>query len=167
MIDNEIGNFFPPAVKSIGYVFMLIGILLLFVSPIIGLVMALAGTIVAFLKSGVQIDKTSNRVRDYSGLFNFKTGSWETMDGFSDIAVLRKRISTTAFSRANRPATTSDEVVFDICLMDNSHRRKRVIERLTDMDAASTRASQLGEMLQFNYGPYNPEISAATQARRK
>ena len=167
MIDNEIDNFFPPAVKSIGYVSMFFGMLFLFASPLIGLGMALGGTVVAFLKSGVQIDKESKRVRDYTGLFHFKMGTWEPMDGFSDITVLRKRITTTAFSRANRPTTTSDEEVFDICLTDKSHRRKRIIQRLENADVASRRAEELGEILQVKYGPYNPEISAATRARRK
>lgn len=167
MIDNEIGSYFPPAVRSFGYILLVVGILGVVINPVLGLILAAVGLAVALLKTGVQIDGHSKKMKAYTGFFNLKFGSWESMDGLTDIGVLRKRITTTAFSRANRPATTSDDTVFDVCLMDSAHRTKRVVQRLADADNATQQAKQLSEQLGLTYATYSPEISAATRARRK
>ena len=167
MIDNRISKYFPPALRSIGYLFMGIGVAMAFGSPITGIALALAGAAISFTVSGVQIDPDRGRIRDYTGLFMIKLGKWAPLDGYSDIAVLRKRIKTAAYSRANLSTTTSDEVAFDICLLDKTHRKKRVIERHLNADAAEERAKALARTLGSKYGQYNPEISAATRARRR
>jgi hypothetical protein len=167
MIINEIGKLFPPAVTTVGYVLLILGVLFTLVNPLLGNGLVLIGIFVAFAKKGVEIDPDSRRLRNYTGLFNIKIGEWESMEDFSDIAVLRKRITTTAFSRANRPATTSDDLVHDVCLLDKTHRRKRVIQRLIHEKASIESAIQLAKTLGLTYGAYNPEMSAETRAKRR
>lgn len=167
MISNEIGRYFPPAAIVAAYIILILGMLSLFVSPLVGLGMVLIGAAVAFAKKGVEVDPNMKRLRDYTGLFSVKFGSWESMEQYSDTAVLRKRITTTAFSRANRPATTSDDVVYDVCLLDRTHRNKRIVKRLSDEAQAAKSAEQLAQTLGLNYGVYNPEISAETLAKRR
>jgi hypothetical protein len=166
MIDNKIGKFFPPAVNAVGYIVLVLGVFSILADPFIGIAVALMGAFVAFAQAGVEIDPNSKQLRAYTSLFSIKKGSWESMEPYSDITVLRKRITTTAFSRANRPATTSDDVVYDVCLLDRTHRSKRIIKRLLDEETATKSAAQLAETLGLNYGAYNPEISAATRAKR-
>ena len=167
MIDNKIGKFFPPAVTVVGYIVLVLGVLSILANPLIGIAVALIGAFVAFAQAGVEIDPNSKQLREYTSLFNIKIGSWESMEPYSDMAVLRKRITTTAFSRANRPATTSDDVVFDVCLLDRTHRSKKIVKRLKDEETATQSAAQLAETLGLNYGAYNPEISAETRAKRR
>ena len=102
----------------------------------------------------------------YSGLFGLRMGSWQSLEGFTDIAVLRKRITTTAFSRSTRSGTTSDDVVFDVCLMDSSHRSKQIVDRSSDEALSIQKAKHLAKTLGLNYGAYNPEISASTRAKK-
>lgn len=167
MIDNRIGKFFPPAIRTIGYVFLVVGILLMLDNPLLGLALALLGTTIVFIKSGIQIDPENKRLKEYTGLFGLKIGKWKGMEEFTDVSILQKRIVSTAISRANRPATTSDEIVYDVCLLNKSHRKLQVVHRLTDKNKSIEEASQLAKVLNLKYGPYNPEISAATRARRR
>lgn len=167
MIDNKLGKFFPPVTVVIGYVFLAIGLLLIIGSPFLGIGLALIGTFGAFAKAGVQINANERMFREYTDLFGLKTGKWQSMDGFTDLAVLKKRITTTAHSRTNQSATTSSDEYFDVCLLDKSHRRKQIINRFTEMDMAVHNAQELATKLNLNYGLYNPEISAATKARRR
>jgi hypothetical protein len=167
MINNEFGKFFPPAAVAIGYIFLLVGLLSTLGNPFIGMALAAIGSIGAFARVGVQIKPDERVFRAYTALFGIATGKWQSMDGFSDIAVLKKRISTTAYSRSDRAATTSAEDYLDVCLLDKSHRKKQVINRCTDMDTAIRNAQELAERLNLNYGAYNPDLSAATIARRR
>jgi hypothetical protein len=166
MIDNEIGKFFPPAATFAGYIFMVLGVLFMFTNPPVGIVGALVGVFAGFARSGAQIDSKSRRFREYTGLFGIKVGKWEAMDGFASVSVVRNRVTTTAFSRANRSATTSDDLFYDVCLLDKTHRNKRVVQRLTDETISVDGATKLAEVLGLEYVPYNPEISEATRARR-
>lgn len=167
MIDNSISNFFPPAVRTVGYVILIAGILLILANPIIGIAITLIGTFVSFAKKGVQIDIGSKRFRDYTGLFGLAYGRWESLEGFTDISVLRKRISTTAYSRSNRSASTSSGIYYDVCLLDKTHRTKRIINRLTNEEESIKNAKELSAILEVDYAAYNPQISAATKARRR
>lgn len=167
MIDNRIGKFFPPAIRTIGYISLVVGILLTLDTPLIGLGLALLGTTIVFLKSGVQIDPEKKRLKEYTGLFGLKIGKWKGMEEFTDISILQKRIVSTAISRANRPATTSDEIVYDVCLLNKTHRKQQVVHRLTDKNESIEVACQLAKVLDLKHGPYNPEISAATRDRRR
>lgn len=167
MIDNELGKFFPPATVVVGYIFLVVGLLLTLGNPFIGIGLAAIGTFGAFAKNGIQIKPDEKVFREYTALFGVTIGKWQSIDGFTDIAVLKKRITTTAYSRANRPATTSAEDYLDVCLLDETHRKKQVISRWTSMNLATRNAKELAHKLNLNYGSYNPEISAATRARRR
>ena len=167
MIDNIFGKFFPPSVVVVGYIFLVAGVLFILENTFIGIGLAVIGTFGAFAKTGVQIDPAKQLFREHTALFSLKFGNWQSLEGYTDVAVLKKSISTRAYSRSNRSATTSSEKYLDVCLLDKSHRKKQTISRWTDKEMAIADAKKLTERLTLNYSRYNPEISTESRAKRR
>jgi hypothetical protein len=57
--------------------------------------------------------------------------------------------------------------VYDITLLDKTHRKKLVIKRMKDKDKTLAEAEVLAQQLGVEYANYNPQISQATRERRR
>ena len=167
IIDKGVGKFFPPATVFVGYAFLAGGIVLFLGNPLIGGGMALIGSFGAFGRSGFQINPEKRVFREYTALFGLRIETWKSLEGFSDVSVLRKKITTKAFSRTNRSATTSSGTFYEVHLLDSTHLNKHLIIRWTDDELAARDAQQLAATLGFKYGAYDPQISARSKARRR
>ncbi len=167
MIDNDLGKAFPPAAVVIGYIFVATGLFIAFGNPVLGIGLAAVGAFGAFARTGVQIQPEKKTYREYTALFGVAVGGWKPMEDFADVAVLKKTLTTTAYSRANRPVTTGSNDFFDVCMLDPTHRQKQVIKRLTDKDLAVKEARSLANLLNLRYGPYDPQLSATSKAKRR
>jgi len=62
--------------------------------------------------------------------------------------------------------TTSSEIYFDLFILTKSHRKKIRIGRHESKEEAFNDARVLAEKLGMQIVDYNPEVSAATKARR-
>jgi hypothetical protein len=161
IINNKLGKAFPPAMAFAGYTFIGIGLFFIIEVSLIGIIIAVIGGIMGFTTTGMLIDPANNKYKNYTSLFGIRFGSWQSFADYPYIAILRSHISTTAFSKANRPATTSKETYYDICLLKEKHLQKLMIKRCRKEEEAIAEVKLLVEKLDKKLTAYKPEISRA------
>lgn len=167
MINNKIAKIFPPGLVGLGYVIGVAGIItILQQSPISILLIALAIFMTTSTK-GILLDPDKKRFKEYQQIFGVKFGSWESMDEFPDIVILKKNLSskvTTYFTASE--GIISESTVFDICLANKSHHKKIEAARIKNLEKAKELANEYAAKLNKEVKPYNPVISARSRARR-
>lgn len=167
ILSHSFGKSFPSSFVFTGYVFILVGIIIVFNNPIIGVITAMIGTFIGFTTSGIQIDLERKNYKKYDSLFGFKRGKWESMQAYKSITLLKYKEESATLSRSNRRALTSSDIFFDICLLNENHRKKLPIKRLKNKEEAIEDLNKLSELLDFSISEYKPQISPKSSARRK
>jgi surface polysaccharide O-acyltransferase-like enzyme len=147
---------FPPAARTAGYVFIIIGIYLI-IYPLIsettdsnifgGFLPLLIGIFMTSTTNGVLLDTENKTFKNYTNIFGYKQGSWRSIDPYPYIILLRHHISTYAHSKSNRTAQTSSHLYYDIYLIDASKRHKIHIQRTKDQEIAEESIRDLGDLL--------------------
>ena len=160
------GKFFPKPVVLLGYVGVLFGAFSLMESWVVGLIYITVSVFLSFNTGTLEIDVENQRLRNYPFLFGLKLGSWRTIKEYTEIAVLRSTLSEKTFGGRTSVSVTTTDVVFDICIMDSSHRKKLVIKQFDDKEMAQMELLKLAESLQLTPTKYNPVISQKTRNRR-
>lgn len=163
IIDNKLEKLFPPAASFAGYIILIVGLLIFVYNLIAGLVISVFGGFMSFTYSGIQIDLESRRFRKYICIFGIKHGVWITLNNYPYITILHKNIVTTAYSRSNRPATTSDENYFDICILNDTQQEKIIIKRLKSKEQAIREVKEFAEKMNVKFVDYNPLRSKKTK----
>lgn len=163
---NKFGKSFAPATVVAGYVFIVIGIATLFSSYIAGIILMIIGIIIAFSYFGVMLNSNTKEYKEYNSICGIRIGSWKSYDGFPQMSVLRNKVVTNAFSRSNRSANTSSDIVYDICLLSSNHRQKVVIQKAKDETKSIQEANELAKILGVELSTYKPVLSAKTQTMR-
>ncbi len=158
------GKLFSKPLIFTGYLLMLLGIL--GIVSYVGLVLILVGFVASFSTTGVDLDISNKRLKEYSKIFGYKWGDWVSYEDYPYIAVLKRMESSTVYSRA-QIATTDTSTYYDINLMNKSHRKKVILSRMKGVEEAEKAAKELCLELDLEYAQYNPVISAKTRARRR
>lgn len=167
-IENKFGKSFPQGLVFAAYVFLGLGVLMCLASLVLGVVIILLSAFVCFTFSGMEIDTKNKAYKDYTAFFGFiKQGKWNSYANYPYVTLLRKNMVTTIHSRGNVASTISKELVYDITLLDKTHRKKLVIKRMKDNDKALAEAHVLAQQLGVEFAYYNPQISQATRERRR
>jgi len=166
LIDNNTGKAFPPPAVFAGYIFLVLSPVAIYSNPFVGLLLALAGGFVSFTSTGVQIDPSKRKFREYTSYFGVKKGLWQTLDKYPFLAIMGRTQSYTTYSRG-QVALTDREKFIDICLLSKSHRQNVMIKRLRDRDQATKDAKELAEKLNLELTKYNPPVSKKTQAKHR
>ena len=151
----KLGMLFPPAARTAGTVFILIGVYMIiypFISEIDlnvfgGFLPLLIGIFMVSSTNGVLLDIENRTFKNYTNIFGFKQGSWKSMDPYPYITLLRHQVSTYAHSKSNRTAQTSSDLYYDIYLIDASKRHKIHIQRTKDQEEAKESIRQLADLL--------------------
>lgn len=168
IIKNKFGKSFPQGLVFVGYIFLGIGVLMCLTSPVLGAIIILISAFVCFTFSGMEINTHYKTYKDYTALFGLiKQGKWNSYANYPYVTLLRKNMVTTTHSPGNVASTTSKELVYDITLLDKTHRKKLVIKRMKDNDKALAEAHVLAQQLGVEFAYYNPQISQATRDRRR
>lgn len=165
ILTHSFGKAFPSSFVFTGYIFLSAGIIIMFNNLWFGLIMALIGVFIAFVKSGVQIHIETNSYRKYDSIFGLKRGHWESLEAFSYLSILRTKEESATLSRSNRRAITSSDLFYDICLLNEDHGKKQPIKRLKDKEAALIEVKLLSRQLGMTITDYKPPISKKTKAR--
>ena len=160
------GKFFPKPLVLLGYVGILFGLFSLIESWVIGLVYISISVMLSFNTGTLEIDVEKRRRRNFPFLFGLKLGSWSSIKEYTEIAVLRSTLSEKTFGGRTSVSVTTTDVVFDICIMNSSHRKKLVIKQFDDKELAQNELSQLAKSLQLTATKYNPVVSQKTRSRR-
>lgn len=166
LIDNSFGKTFTPAMVVMGYLVIAFGAIGILANPIVGVIFIFVGVFFALSKNGIQIVSDRKVYRTYTNILGMKFGKWQSWEKYPYLSILKRSISTVAFSRANIATTTSENTYYDIFLLTANHRGKFMIQRSTDKETAKAAALDLASKLNVEYVTYSPTISAKTQARR-
>lgn len=167
ILTHSFGKSFPSSFVFTGYIFILVGIIIVYNNLIVGLITVLIGTFIGFTKSGIQIDPERKLYRKYDSFFGLMRGKWESMQAYKSIALLKYKEESATLSRSNRRAVTSSDILFDICLLNENHRKKLPIKRLKSKEEATEDLKKLSTLLGFSISVYKPQISPKSNARRK
>ncbi len=166
IIRNKIGHLFPPAMKVTGYVFILIGAFVIFNNKLGGSLLVIVGIIISFGLSYIEIDLNQNRYRECSNIFGLKFGKWMPLPKYPFITLFKQKLSSTASSISNRKAITSYELVYNMYLLNQTHRKKVLINRESNKKIAEKKLLDFSKILSASIVKYNPTISTKTHARR-
>ena len=166
IIDQNLGKVFSPIAVFFGYFFLIFGIILLYSNILLGLLLILFGGCVSLTRTGIEFDIAGQKFKEYTNIFYVKIGSWQPLDNYVFLTVLKSKITYKSHSRSNVSMTTSSEIYFDLFILTKSHRKKIRIGRHESKEEALIDARILSEKLGMQLVDYNPEVSAATKARR-
>jgi len=109
IINNKIEQIFGTAGSTSGYVFIIIGIVLLFYS-FTGILVLIIGAFMAFSTTSAIIDFDNKRVKFSNNLFGFiKTGKWIDISPKMKIGIKKSDLSWRSFSRSNRSIDIDDK----------------------------------------------------------
>ncbi len=164
-IKNSHGTIFPPALVFAGYVFLVFGIISVISIWIAGMILIILGAFICFSYSGIEIDVTEKKYREYTFYFGIKSGKWMQLDRFSFLTVLCNREVYEVHSRAN--VTTSDsEKFYDVFMLDKLHREKLLLKRFKNAELATEYAKKISIELNMECAKYNPVLTTASKLKR-
>lgn len=149
IITNIIGRPVSQSGVIVGYTLCVAGPVLLVVQNfIIGPVLLLMGLFMAGTTEGTQLDVEGKRVRSFLAVLGIKKGTWESLDQYPFLSVLRKNKGQTQ----GIPNTTAADVTFhfvqyEICLLSESHRKRLLVKIHDKKEAAQADAATLSALL--------------------
>jgi hypothetical protein len=132
----KIGHSFASPILFFGVVFSIFGFFLCFNEPIIGVIIFVSSSFLWSSTYGIEIDLTSNKIREYSSAYGFKKGKWHSLEKLPYMTFLKMREGMTVYSRSNRSTTLIDDN-FGVYLLTNSHRTKILINKFDDENEAN------------------------------
>lgn len=154
----------PPIIIA-GVAVTLAGLVTIMESPLLGIGTALAGSFIWSGSYGIQIDVEQNKFREYASIFGIKYGEWKSLEKTPFISVVKGRSGMTVYSRSNRSTSVIDDR-YEVCLLNNSHRTRIVIQKLEGKSQAMEYANQIASKLGKNVVQFNPVVSQKTKSRR-
>lgn len=166
ILTHSFGKSFPPSLTFSGYVFMTIGIITLFSQIIIGSILLIIGAFVGFTKSGIQINLEDHSYRDYNSFGGLKQGKWKSLSPYKYITLLVAKEVSATLSASNRRAITGSNTYYDICLLNDNHRKKLVIKRIKDKQLAASEVRELSALLHLPLTKYHPNASSSRKPHK-
>lgn len=167
ILTHSFGKSFPPSLSFSGYVFIVMGFIGAFSHIYIAALFIVIGVFIAFTKSGIQIHLEENSYRDYNSLLGLKQGKWKSLKQYSYITFMRNHEESATLSRSNRRAVTGATTYYDICLLNDNHREKLTIKRITKRDKARGEIKILSELLNLPMTKYMPCVNTKPSDKRK
>ena len=161
------GKVFPPAMQVTGFIVLFAGLIAFIFNLLIGLVVILVGAIMAFSTHGFQLDGKKFRCRECYNFLGFKTGDWNRLEDYPDISIRYSIQTSSAFSRAHVEMETGRDQFYSVCLLNSSHRKRLVVQKLKVKEEAENLARELSQKWDKKFTVYNPKISAKTQLRKR
>lgn len=166
ILDEKTGFLFPPTSKFVGQIAFVVGVLAIFLAPLTGFFFAAVGAYVGFSKSGVLLNPEAGTYQDYVSVFGLRFGKHKSYSEYPFLSVMRNKITSKAFSITNRNTATGSDLFYDVYLLNQSHRKRVLVRRYSNLHDAKTSAQDLGKQLSKDIVMYSPVVSAATRSRR-
>ena len=165
-IINHLGRPFPPPHRAIGVVFIVLGLWIFTLNWIVAFCVIALGCLVTLPTNGVEIDVEHRRYKEYTGLITLRLGSWKKLDNWTDVSVIRANETLKVYSH-NLQSTRHTEQVYKVILLTANHRKRMDVKKCPNKEDAIDHAHEYARLFGMNYTDYNPQISAASRARRR
>ncbi|MEO8588896.1 MAG: hypothetical protein ABI432_05970 [Flavobacteriales bacterium] len=122
--------------------------------------LGLALTVVCILalgySGGVEIDTDRKKLREYSALFGLRWGAWGPLTKYKHVSVLHVRRSSAVQGRAGG-STSVEEMNYDVCLLDETHRKKLVVTSCDTPADAERKSIDVALTLGFDIVRFAPQ----------
>jgi hypothetical protein len=165
MIVYRHGKSFPFGGVVIGWLFFIVGLVMLLGNSFLGLPVLIIGSVMAFTKSLTIIDVANEKIRTGASFLGVKFGDWEDYSSFPYISVLRNDVKTKMLSRGSAEAHLKD-VYYNINLLSGSHRKKILILKYPEKGKAIAEAKKVAIKIERELVDFNPVLSQRTKERR-
>jgi len=145
-INHTLDKSFGPTASFAGLILVFVGIILL---PFYwtGAILIVIGALIGFTVSGCEIDADTKLVRQYHMYFGvFKSGSWQRLDKYTSIRVVKTRNSYRTFSLSNR-ATVNTQEDFRVVLEAGNPQSRLEVMKSKSREEAMEEAQQLSNIL--------------------
>lgn len=146
--DYKIDKLLGPSGSFAGYSLMIFGVIGTCYN-LTGLILVVAGMLMAFTFDGAIIDYETRRIKNYTCLFGlFKVGKWHSVNNFNKFSIYKSNRSYTTYSRANVPLTlkTSD---IRLVLLNEKGSLKVTINKYNSFEAARQEMAELIRVLKI------------------
>ena len=149
-----------------GYIILAISLFIIITGNwILGSILTLFAVFISFSFSGLEIDISKNRYKEFSVYFGIKIGKWLSLDKYIYLSVLCNKEIYETHGRAN--VTTSDSIkYFEVYMLDITHAEKLLIKKFKDPDIALKYAEYFSGVLNMELTDYNPPLSSKTILNR-
>lgn len=134
------------------YVALFFGLIFL---PAGGIFMLLS-LLVITARSGLQINLKEKKIRDYVRIFGFYTGKWKDLGAYPYITIISRDTLQTVYPIVSLGFNVKDKQC-EICLLDSTHRKKILLERVKQMEIAKQRLLFYTENLGVEDVQFNPQ----------
>jgi hypothetical protein len=166
ILKNRIGNLFPTPVFIVGIILFIGSMVVVAESQLGAIGFLLAGLFFCTGSYGTEIDVTNRKYREYWSIFGLKRAEWFGLEDLPYLAILKSRSGYTMYSRSNQSTTDLDDY-YDVCLLNDSHRRRVALKRFQTNDDALSFAQNIENKLGITLTQFNPVVSEKTASRRR
>ncbi len=157
------GRYFPKPIIILGYIGMAIGILCLFGSIVIGLIIIIISSYFSFNVGGFEIQNGKYRMFYY--FLHFKIGKWKSND-FHNITMLMNNYVTRTYGGRAPVSVAESEIIYEITLLSETHLTKVILLYLNDFDKAKLLLKKVSDLLDVDIVKYKPQVSSRKKRRR-
>lgn len=154
--DFKTNYFFPTITRYLGYIIIIIGLIGVFTRGYESLLISAVGIGLSFTRLGVLFDKENKKLKEYTNVFWFKLGKWESSMHYPFITVLEISEKNSMYSKAN-VEYASKELVFRITLLNENHRIKILLKQLKNKDNAHDETVTISRELDLKKVIYSPK----------
>lgn len=155
MIQHRHGFSFAFPIVIVSVVITIAGIVEINENPILGIGLTLFCAFFWSSSYGVQIDISSQRLREYTSMYGIKKGNWKPLNNLPYITVIKSKSGMKTYSRSNR-STSYIEDMYEVCLLSENHRQKVPVKKFDTIEDAKSYSQDLAKELNKNIVVYKP-----------
>ena len=144
-ITCKLDRSFGPNLAFSGWVLLITGII--FITSVTGIILLLAGFMLATFTDGTQIDTEKRRIKRYSGPLGIPfMGNWEDIENHAGLTVIPVKRHFTVWSRSNR-SNISEELDYRVFLTGNDRKPRYALLKRPTREAAVAEMDKLSGIL--------------------
>jgi len=161
-IEYNLGNPNSPKFNLFGYTLLIIGLIFSGLAYFdldalgIGVVGIVFGGVVVTSRDGVIIDTAKRQLKEYTNLYGYKYGEWESLGNYVSVSVMvSHRVWKLKYLSTKYSDVTPREYV--VCLLGKSHVKIQNLKRFDNQKKAMNFAQQVSSQLNLPIVSYQPQ----------
>ena len=149
-------NVFYLPIIILGYILLIVPILLLvFHEMVVSLPLILVGIIFAFSWRGIAFNSSNKTFKIFVSFLGIRFGKWQSLEGFPYLSILFKNTGFALHGRSQQKVTLTNRV-YEISLMNESHRTRFVVKKFKTDEEAKVEAKKIATNLALKLVIYSP-----------
>lgn len=164
---RKLGKLISEQGRFIGYVFLVLGVALVFFLSLISIPVLLFALVVLINEKGVKIDFKTGIYKEYKSYLGIETGQWRATPAFKFVSIFRAISKTRLEARSSLGVTYSD-YIYKLKLVDPKSKEGVLVFSSPDKALALNDAKYLSEKFGLEIiDNSNPAVKTNTSERRR